>query len=196
MQLGWKQAMTFQLRSSSVCEIVTEEKGGVRGDNIREEEEDKGCLPPGLHHRRDDEDVGREMLGVETFMGRTEEGIQLNHTRIECIFNQAAVFPDVTVRLCVRPRGVLSARSRNLCQSHAHIHAQTYTQRLLGSAAAIHSGFHMAWTCYNSQEEEKSQQYIERFTILIKSIGFVTVLVCEWNLCGMHTTKMELQSIH
>lgn len=31
-----------------------------------------------------------------------KEEIQLNYTRIECIFNHDASFPDVTVSLCER----------------------------------------------------------------------------------------------
>lgn len=59
------------------------------------EEEEKGCLalPPGLHHRRD-EDVG----GEDSVVGAHEEEIQLDYRRIKCIFNHYAVFPDVTVR--------------------------------------------------------------------------------------------------
>ena len=35
-------------------------------------------------------------------VGVHEEEIQLNYTRIECIFNHTASFPDVTVSLCAR----------------------------------------------------------------------------------------------
>lgn len=69
-------------------------KGGVGGGN-EEEEWEKGCLalPPGLHHRRD-EDVG----GEDSVVGAREEEIQLVYRRIKCIFNHNAVFPDVTVK--------------------------------------------------------------------------------------------------
>lgn len=50
---------------------------------------------------------GRENWEVETFVGVQKEEIQLNYTRIECIFNHAASFPDVTVSLCAKLWGIL-----------------------------------------------------------------------------------------
>lgn len=41
-------------------------------------------------------------MGVGDICGVREEEIQLNYTRIECIFNRNASFPDVTVSLCER----------------------------------------------------------------------------------------------
>lgn len=40
--------------------------------------------------------------GCGDVCGVHEEEIQLNYTRTECIFNQNASFPDVTVSLCAR----------------------------------------------------------------------------------------------
>lgn len=50
---------------------------------------------------------GMRMLGERTggglgWVGVHKEEIQLNYTRIECIFNHNASFPDVTVILCER----------------------------------------------------------------------------------------------
>lgn len=94
---------TAEQGSAAVMEAITqswglplsEEARGEVGGGNEEEEWEKGCLalPPGLHHRRD-EDVG----GEDSVVGAREEEIQLDYRRIKCIFNHNAVFPDVTVK--------------------------------------------------------------------------------------------------
>lgn len=90
----------IQLRSSSV-------RGGRGGwrrkrEAWEEEERERGslALPPGLHHKCDEDVGGEGRGGTGDVCGVHEEEIQLNYTRFGCIFNHIASFPDVTVSLC------------------------------------------------------------------------------------------------
>lgn len=110
------------------------------------------ALPPGLHCRSS-EVAGGEDLGDGDVCGAHQEEIQLNYTRTECIFNHTTSFPDVTVSLCARLRGILRKRSCHLSLSSPHssrssVDQQHNTQQLWQELIWCHER-----TFYSSQKK-------------------------------------------
>lgn len=195
---------TAEQGSAAVMEAITqswglplsEEARGEVGGGNEEEEWEKGCLalPPGLHHRRD-EDVG----GEDSVVGAHEEEIQLDYRRIKCIFNHNAVFPDVTVKPLWETVRQLPSLSLSFLPLQLSGPATQYIADLAGVDM-------MAWTDVLQPPETKQNKkkikspHTHHATIFFmsKGLGIVDVAVllcslCKWDLCGTNVMELGIQ---